>query len=940
MVNTRPLLVFMRIHLFPVLCSLLVAITILPAITPGPCSADTKADEVMEAALDAAENESRDKAIPLLEHAAKTYPFNPAYSEVLYQLGMAYLDVENYTAARKTFDIFLKTFGKYADTMIRVDEAVVARAKVMGAQEQYDEAIEELNKFLKDRRESKARDFGYVELANVYIKKGDLTEARKLLMPIAKDLRSTMRDQAMFLMAELTIKEGSVDQTEALMQNLLRNAKNKATKNQALFKLGDIYRDSSNFVKAIDAYRRIKASGNDRDARELNSGILFEISTTYERLGHPLEARVGFEGIAEKFPELAISTVAWHRSIMNYADYGDYDRGEGKYLAYIKNHPGLPIASDLRLYFAQKLMQKEKFEDAIRHLQAGVEEYPTGQWAETSYHTLGVALLGAKRYTEAEKALNDFAKTFPESPLVPESYAFLAEGFIEQNQYQSAIDVLQSVIEKFPNAPAATSSVQRVQETYLMYGDFLATSNMTEEAVAQYRKVTDPVLVEQAMILEGDAYLQGGRYGEAIQTYEKFITTYPRSTILPQAYLTMANAHMQTEEYEKAEETLQKIETLNVSPTNPVLPVARLQAAFCRYYLDDPTGMSNTLSSLIETYPDSAEAGEALYWIGYLHRSRGVYAVAADVYGKLAARYPEHDYAREAAYTVGECYAMLNDIARAGDSFIDAFKRFPSSGYGVYALVRGGALYAQIEQTDAWLQKLDELEKDLPGYVPAIQVARAGTLMHAGKADEAAEAMSNVNRAELQPQTAGFAYALDAGITNLRKQHGTAESLARKAVDICSKTGVGLNEALYQLGRALFMQKNWEEAAEVYTELTENVTMPDLQMNAIALIDLGESLVNLGRTDEVITVCDRGIRFRPGPELSARAVVLKGDAMRKRNDYQKAAQYYKRATILYGGFKEYAVPAYKGLIEAYQQLGLAEEAAEAQKQLSEQYPDA
>jgi TolA-binding protein len=907
---------------------------------PGTCYADKKADEVVETALDAAENETRQKAIPLLERAEKTYPFHNANIEVLFQLGMAYLDVGEYDAARKAFDLFLKRYGKYADTLIRVDEAVVARAKVMGAQEKYDEAIKELNKFLKERRESKVRDDAYVEMANIYIRQGNLAEARKLLTPIAKDLRSKSRDQAMFLMTELTIKEGSVDQAEALMQNLLRNTRTKAAKNQALFKLGDIYRDSSNFVKSIDSYRRIKASGNDRDARELNSTILYKIATAYERLGHPLEARIGFEGIAEKFPELGISTVAWHRSIMNYADYGDYNRGEKKYLAYIKEHPGIPIASDLRLYFAQHLMQKEKFEDAIRHLQAGVQEYPTGLWAETSYHTLGIALLGAKRYKEAERALNDFAKTFPESPLVPESYAFLAEGFIEQNQYQSAIDVLQSVIEKFPDAPAATSSVQRIQETYLMYGDFLATSNMTDEAVAQYRKVTDPVLVEQAMILEGDAYLQGDRYEEAIQTYEKFIETYPQSTILPQAYLTMANAHMQTEEYVKAEETLQMIETLNISPTNPVLPVAKLQAAFCRYYLDDPTGMSNTLSSLVETYPESSEAGEALYWIGYLHRSRGVYAVAAEVYGKLAARYPEHDYAHEAAYTVGECYAMLNDIARAGDSFIDAFKRFPSSGYGVYALTRGGALYAQIEQTEAWLQKLNELEKDLPVYAPAIQVARAGTLMRAGKADEAAEAMSKVKRAALPPETAGFAYALDAGITNLRKQHGTAESLARKAVEICSETGVGLDEALYQLGRARFLQKNWEGAAEVYTELTENVTMPGLKMNAIALIDLGECLVNLGRNDEVIAVCDKGIRFRPGPELSARAVVLKGDAMRKRNDYQKAAQYYKRATILYDGFKEYAVPAYKGLIEAYQQLGMIDEAAEAQKQLTDQYPDA
>ena len=917
-------------------CSVLVVLAILA----GAIYAGSVADTAVEAALEASQNESIAVAIPKLELAERTYPFHHANSEVLYQLGMAYLTIEDYAKAQKSFDLLLKRYGKYDDAIIRVDEARVARAKVKGAMQQYDEAISELKKFLKDRQESKARDFAFIELANVYIKKGDLAEASKLLTPIAKDLRSSMRDQAMFLMTDIAIKKGSVDQTERLMKNLLKNAKTKETRNQALFKLGDIYRDSSNFVKAIDSYRRIKASGNDRDARDLNSLILFKIATAYERLGHPLEARVGYEGIATMYPEVAISTDAWHNAVMNDADYGDFGRAEKTYLAYIKERPGIQIANDIRLYFAQLLMQKEQFAEAIRHLQAGVKEYPTDQWAETSYHTLGIALLGAKRYKEAEKTLSDFGKTFPESPLVPESYAFLAEGFIEQNQYQPAIDALQKIIENFPEAPSATSSVQRIQETYLMYGDYLATSNKTEEAVVQFRKVTDPVLKEQAIVLEGDAYLQGDRYEDAIRTYGGFIANYPQSPILPQVYLTMANAQMQGEEYEKAEETLSNLETLNLSPTNPVLPVARLQVAFCRYYRDDPTGMSNTLASLVETYPQSTEAGEALYWIGYLHRSRGVYAVAADVYNKLITRYPTHDYAPEAAYLIGESYASLNDIVQAAERFKDAFRRYPETGYGVYSLVRAGSVYAALNQAATWLQQLDELEKELPMSKPNIALGRAGTLMRAGKGDEASQALSAVSKPALSPEVAGFANALDAGISNLKKQYASAESLARIAVDQTTETQVGLDEALYQLGRALFLQKNWEGAAEVYSELAENVTLPDTKMNAIALIDMAECLVNLGRTTEVIEFCNKGIRFRPGPEMTARAVLLKGDAMRKQNDFQKAAQYYKRAVILYDGFSQYAIPAYKGMIEAYGQLGLVDEATQAKKKFAEKYPDA
>ena len=497
-------------------------------------AAETR-EEAIESAFEAVRTEPPEKAIPLLEEAEKKYPFHTANAEILFQLGQLYLAVERYQDAKNTFDLLLKRYGKYADTLSRVDEAIVSRARASGLLQNYDEALTELKNFLRDRPRSEARDDAFIELANIYIQQKNFDEATQLLTPIAKDLRSSARDAAMYLLAEITIQQGDVEKTEALMQNLLKTAKDRNTRNQALFRLGDIYRDSSNFVKAIDAYRRIKALGDDRESRELNAGILYEIGLTYERLGHPLEARVAFEGLAFKYPELAASTVAWHRAVLNDADYGDYQRAEQTYLNYIKNHPGIPIASDVRLYFAQQLMQEDRYEEAIRHLKAGVEEYPTGTWAETSYHTLGVALLGAKRFDEAEETLRSFADTFPGSPLVPDSYAFLAEGYIEQKQFDKAIEILQAIPERFPDSEAAKPAVRREQEAYLLYGDYLVASNMIDAAVANYQKVSDPELAEQAMLLTGDAYIQAGRLDDAKEVLNRFLEQYPDSEFLSQA---------------------------------------------------------------------------------------------------------------------------------------------------------------------------------------------------------------------------------------------------------------------------------------------------------------------------------------------------------------------------------------------------------------------
>jgi tetratricopeptide (TPR) repeat protein len=77
-----------------------------------------------------------------------------------------------------------------------------------------------------------------------------------------------------------------------------------------------------------------------------------------------------------------------------------------------------------------------------------------------------------------------------------------------------------------------------------------------------------------------------------------------------------------------------------------------------------------------------------------------------------------------------------------------------------------------------------------------------------------------------------------------------------------------------------------------------------------------------------------------GAELSARAVVLKGKSMYNKNEFNKAAQYFKRATILYARIKKYGIPAFEGLINSYKKLGLTEQASEAQRKFAELYPNA
>ncbi|MCX7847150.1 MAG: hypothetical protein N2595_03860, partial [bacterium] len=265
---------------------------------------------------------------------------------------------------------------------------------------------------------------------------------------------------------------------------------------------------------------------------------------------------------------------------------------------------------------------------------------------------------------------------------------------------------------------------------------------------------------------------------------------------------------------------------------------------------------------------------------------------------------------------------------------------YGGSGYGLLALVRAGEVMQQQNQLEGWLMRLEELGRAGEREKAVTRWARAAALMRAGRGEEAERVVGEGSGGEVAPQAGGYVMALRAGIENARGRFGEAERLAREAVTACEAKNFGLDEALFQLGRALVMQKKWGEANEVYGRLLKECVIPNAEVNAIALLDRAESLMELEETDEVVGLCDEALRLRPRFAIAARAVLMKGDAMMRRNEYQKAAQYYKRAVTLYGRMREYAIPAYRGLITAYTKLGLTEEAGATRAQFKQRYPDA
>ena len=913
------------------LFSLLVFLIFLSV--PALAAPSAAAEEAVNKALKTADK-ALTAAIPLLENAEKNYPFHPANMEVLYQLAMAYVEVGRYDDANKTLDKLSQRYGKYADTIQRVDEAKVAKAHVLVAQGKYDEALAVVQKFLREVPKSPARNSAYLEYAKVLVKKGKYDEAKKAIADFTKNPNHELFIPSSYVLAEIFVRNGQPEEAEKMMRNILKTNNNKDVRIATFYKLGEIYRGCSNYVGAINVYRRIKTPGKKPDEKAQNAGILWEIAQTYEQLGHFLEARIGFEGIMRLYPEVEFSTQAWFRAVQSDISAKDFKRAESSYLDFIKKYPGNDIAAPMRLVLAQALLEDNQPAEAVRNLKAGLEEYKEGEVAENMYFLLGDALLKDQKYKEAEEALKQFAEKFPESTLVPQSYVRLTEGYIEQKRYQEALDFLQKTIEEFPDFAKEYKLDEYVHEIKLAYATAEAEAKNFEKAAELCGEVTLPRLKEQALYLQADMCVKQGKVDEGVEVLEKMLTEFADSDLQADILMTLGGVYMSEQKYDKAKETFDRVLALDKEAAEKSKPVAILQKAFCAYYANDMAGMKENLDKILKDYPKAPEAGDALYWMAYFAKTDRKYAEAAEYSARLVKEYPEHGYAPEAAYEVGEDKVLGNKYFEGVEAFKEAYQKYPETGYGALCLVRvGEVLVSQQYSTEEWEKDLAAMGSD------AARIALLSIPVRAKDREKADAALAKLDSFKMNDAQKGYALAFKAAAENLAGAYQKAAQTADESLALTREVAENVDEALFQRAEASYLSGDHKSCAPLYDDLLDNFVVPNAQIRITALLHRAHCALEAKEAKLVDQKCQEVLGLRPDAKQSAEAVLMRAEANFISGNVKEAAQFYKRCTILYGKMPDYAVPAYKGLIACYKKLGLTNELAEAQNQFKARYPN-
>jgi tetratricopeptide (TPR) repeat protein len=703
-----------------------------------------------------------------------------------------------------------------------------------------------------------------------------------------------------------------------LLEYFVGNSK-KITK-ETQYELSYCYYKLKQTDKAIEGFKQLS---NEKDSLGQNS--MYLLADCYLRINQKENARNAFQYCANNNSNKEQQEV----SRFNYAklsyelNYQDIALSEIK--NFLTKYPASAYAPEAKEILVSLLANTNNFTDALTLYQSF--DKPTTSMQKVYPRILygkSVEYINDQQLTMADSLLTKVL-SLPASAVTPYANFWKGEIAYRQSNYDAAIKYLTVYVDsKAPAQGEANYTTAKYDIGYswlkkegykqaLPYFELLGKSSVTAspleqdayvrcadcyymtkdypKASAMYENILKNALPESDYALFQKAMIVGIKNPEErIKTFTSLIHQYPKSNLVPDANLGIADVYMANEKFNSAIPYLNAV--LAIPNAGDLQPKAYLKLGLVYYNTNKDKEALANYTLLIQNYPQSPEANEALENVKniYIHEGKPNDYIA--LMAKLGKNISDTE-ADSLTYHTAQIKYQEEDCAAAIEGFTNYLAKYPNGNFVVEANYYSGECYAKNKD---WMNALK-------GYNYVISVG-------ANKYFERATlAASRINYFELKDYTAA-------------KEN--FESLRLNAVNQDNKL-----EALRGLVRSYYQLKDYASADTAAKELLtrKGISTDD---KSIADLVLGKSLeVNGDSTNAIpafkscaainksawgaearyeIANCQFSLKNYPAAQKAAMAVIketnsydywvtksyiLVGDIFEQKKDYFNAKATYQ-----------------------------------------------
>ncbi len=478
-----------------------------------------------------------------------------------------------------------------------------------------------------------------------------------------------------------------------------------------LYELSYCYYQDNQLYKAIDGFKQLS---DERDSLGQNS--MYLLGDCYLKTNQKANARNAFQFCAYNSSNKTQQEI----SLFNYAklsyELGYQDVALNEMKRFIDQYPSSTYNTEAKEILVSLLAQTNNFKDALALYESFKNPTPSMKkiYPRILYGR-AVEYMNDQQLASADLLFSNII-SMPESAVTPYAYFWKGEIAYRYGKYDEAIRYgslyLQSnvagqgeatpVAAKYdlgyswlkkenykqalgffePVAKYNTAASAMEQDAYIRSADCYYMNKDFTRADAMYGNVISNALLQSDYAMFQKAMIAGVKSSASkITTLNTLARQYPQSSLVPDANMEIANTYIADEKFADALPYLNKI---LAGTNNGLKPMAYLKSGLSYYNLNKNTDALASYQQLIQQYPQSPEADEALDNIKNIYVEEG----RPNEYVELMRKNGKNVSVTEAdslTYTAAEIKYNNNDCNGAVAGFNNYLSQYPGGAFALEA---------------------------------------------------------------------------------------------------------------------------------------------------------------------------------------------------------------------------------------------------------------
>jgi TolA-binding protein len=474
---------------------------------------------------------------------------------------------------------------------------------------------------------------------------------------------------------------------------------------------GDAYAALKVYDKALDSYREVIRTYPDYGHLDQ---IQYNVGESFLSMGKYADAEKEYLRVLSKFPSTDLKNRVYFKVSVALEKQKRFDDAQLAYRRFLKMFPDDANKDEAMFALASIYFEQNDFVQAADAFRKTIGRYPYDTFNDRALYMIAQCHAKQGDHKSARKVLDELVYSYKDSPYVPNVYFKMGDYYFESGNVDQAVKFYEKAIEKYPTH-------ELVRPTVMMLADIYLSTKQYDRAISFYRdrltKHPDATVDDKLYFMLAKAYYGKGIYIAAVNALDKINLQPSQSKLdeaqVKEAYHLKAEAYFAAELYGEAKESYMRY--INTFPQDENNDYYYYQLGIACFRLGQFEEAVNTLRVGMEKYPLSKYRYKSRYMIAKTYRASNDTEKAVDNLERLVSNeyLKGRDVYFDACIDLAELYAERSNIDRASQLLDDVINTDTDETRFLRAVKVKGTVLAASGAVDKLLLTYENVVKGL-----------------------------------------------------------------------------------------------------------------------------------------------------------------------------------------------------------------------------------